>query len=295
MKSKYLKNKISQSTIYLNYYIVLIPMVLFGLYKNGIKLYNLKVTRTYGMIKPLALSILSIFIGLLVELIHKKISKEKISIKELKKSKYPLYALLITSIISINTNTFLFIGLLFVLLFFSKYLKKYLINTPTLISLIMISVTNLVQGREYINLYESANKLTLEPLDYLIGRGPGGINSTCLILILISVLYLITKIYYKKDILFTVTSSYIVMLVSYVIFKQDINLLTTLVLSYNIPFLFVFLVPFNELSPYSSKGKLFYGSLIGVLSFILNLYIPIYGVLLAILIVSMFNKYFNKL
>ena len=87
------------------------------------------------MLKPLIFDILGLTIGISVNIIHERIfrkSKDKLS-SIMFTSFHPFYGLLIASVISINTNIFLFIMITFLSLMISKFFKSSNINIVDLI------------------------------------------------------------------------------------------------------------------------------------------------------------------
>ena len=71
--NNYLKNNLNQKKINIYLFISLIPLLITGFYKNGIKLYINDLVGIPGLLKPLILDILGFTIGVLVNIIYEKI------------------------------------------------------------------------------------------------------------------------------------------------------------------------------------------------------------------------------
>ena len=117
------KSNNSIKRITLTYIISLLPLILFGFYKNGISLYIKKYVNILEMFKPLVIILLGFLIGATVNVIYeKKINKNKDNIKDIIfSSLHPIYGILIGCISSINTNIILFSLVTFIILLISKY------------------------------------------------------------------------------------------------------------------------------------------------------------------------------
>ena len=126
MKDVFIKSKMNLKKINIYLFISLLPLIIAGFYKNGINLYTNHLVSFLGMLKPLIFDILGLTIGISVNIIHERIfrkSKDKLS-SIMFTSFHPFYGLLIASVISINTNIFLFIMITFLSLMISKFFKS---------------------------------------------------------------------------------------------------------------------------------------------------------------------------
>lgn len=292
-----IKSKLNIKKINMVLIISLIPLLITGFYKNGIKLYNLGYVNFVGMLKPLIIDILGLLLGVLVNLIYEKIiKKQKININNLIfESFYPFYGLLISSLISINTPYYLFIIITFLILLLSKFIKKKKINYVALAILIIILIMNFTTGFSYLNIYEQSNILHLEPLDYFLGLGSGGINTCNILFLTISIIILFKEDFYKKDISIVSIITYLLFIIFYGIYKQDIVLVLNSIFSNGILFSFIYVAPIFEYSPVSTKGKIIYSILIGIITFILYLVYPALAGLGGILLASLCTKYIDKI
>ncbi len=272
---------------YINKIIIsLIPLILYGIYKNGIILYTNKYINIVDIFKPLFIPLIGLIIGILIDYLkHKKIIFEN-----------SLYGLIIGMIMPLNINYILFIVCTFSLLFLLSYLDKiFTVNKICLIKLIIILILFIMNSYSYANPLElEAYKYSYNILYLLGGRVISGISISSTILIFLSYLYLsITSYYYKKDIPFYLISIYLLIMVVYsVISGFNVNNF----INPNIYFAFIFIAPLISTSPYTKTGKLIYSLLIALISSILIIWNNNFEIVyLCILFVSLCSKMFDKI
>lgn len=297
MNNIFIRSKINIKRINSILFLSILPLLIHGFYKNGIKLYSLKLITFTTMLKPLLFDLLGILIGILVNFIYEKIiKKNSINFKYILFSSFhPLYGLLIASIISINTNILLFIIITFAVLFISKFINNTNVNVIALSALIIILLSNIIGTFSYLNIYESKMILTLNGLDYLIGRGSGGINATNVILLTISLIILMSQKWYKKEIFIYSITSFLVFVSIYLIINNNIGTIFETLFSNGILFSYIFIAPDSLTSCYTAKGKIIYGTSIGIITFILYLIYPPLSSLGAILLMSIINKLIDRI
>lgn len=296
MNKVFIKSNNSLKSIFKYVLLSLLPLIIYGFYKNGIKLFIQDYVSIYGLVLPLIFDFLGLIIGLLVNIIYDKlITKNFINIKtSLYSSFHPIYGLLIASIISINTNLLLFIIITFTCLFISKFLKKNNLNIIALSALLIILLTDIFGTFTYLNLYEQSKVLNLVGLDYFLGMGSGGINTTCVLLLIISLLILCNKNYYKKEIPLYSSLVYIICIIIYSVFTQNIETILNNIFSNGILFSFVFIATEPLSSSCTAKGKIIYSIIIGLATFGLFLICPPLSALGGILIASICHDYIDK-
>ena len=246
----------------------------------------------YGLFKPLLFDIIGLLCGIIVNIIYNRIKKSN---NKIFNDFYPLYGLLIASVISINTNIALFTTSTFILLLISKLLNNNKINIIAFTSLIIIFISNLLGQFTYLNLYEQKNTLTLNSLDYLIGRGSGGINTTYILVLIISLIVLSVNRYYKKEIPLYSSITFISCLTFYLIFTNRIGTILDNIFTNGILFSYIFIAPEFLTSSYTKKGKIIYSIIIGVVTFILYLFYPPLSALGGIIIASLCHRIIDKL
>jgi len=265
-------NSLIKENIYL-----LIPFIIYGIYKNGYLIYQKDLISLIGIFKPMYLSILSIIIKIVVDLIrYKKINFDYDFV----------YIVLLSMIMPYNINYIIYILLLFVLYLLSTFIKNIKFNKVCLIYLIIVLVNSIFVKFTYMNQLELNYSFNYEFLDYFFGKNIGGISSTCIVLSLISYIYLLNNFYYKKDIPFFINITYLILSFIYFIITSNINYL----LNSELIFASVFIATLPEFSPYKKDMQIIYSILIGIITFIISIiFNKIIAVYIAIFIVSLIN------
>lgn len=261
-------------------YISIIPLLIFGFYKNGIKGYD-----GIYILHPLILDLVGFDSGALVSIILEK--------KKPLTSFYPFYGLLSASLVFPNTSIIVFGLICFISLFIYKKINKNNVNIVCVIALIVILISNFYET-SYLNLVINSNT-NLDGLDYLLGKGSAGLNASCTLLSLASYLYLSTKDFYKKEIPLYSFLIYSILMVIYLSFIGDINSLFVRLLSNGTIFSLVFVSTMGTTSSYTKRGRICYALILGILMFILSFSFPSLAVISAIFLVSIMHKYIDKL
>lgn len=261
-------------------YISIIPLLIFGFYKNGIKSYD-----GIYILHPLILDLVGFASGALVSIILEK--------KKPLTSFYPFYGLLSASLVFPNTSIIVFGLICFISLFIYKKINKNNVNIVCVIALIVILISNFYET-SYLNLVINSNT-NLDGLDYLLGKGSAGLNASCTLLSLASYLYLSTKDFYKKEIPLYSFLIYSILMVIYLSFIGDINSLFVRLLSNGTIFSLVFVSTMGTTSSYTKRGRICYALILGILVFILSFSFPSLAVISAIFLTSIMHKYIDKL
>ena len=261
-------------------YISIIPLLIFGFYKNGIKSYD-----GIYILHPLILDLVGFASGTLVSIILEK--------KKPLTSFYPFYGLLSASLVFPNTSIIVFGLICFISLFIYKKINKNNVNIVCVIALIVILISNFYET-SYLNLVINSNT-NLDGLDYLLGKGSAGLNASCTLLSLASYLYLSTKDFYKKEIPLYSFLIYSILMVIYLSFIGDINSLFVRLLSNGTIFSLVFVSTMGTTSSYTKRGRIYYALILGILMFALSFGFPSLSVISAIFLVSIMHKYIDKL
>ena len=261
-------------------YISIIPLLIFGFYKNGIKSYD-----GIYILHPLILDLVGFASGALVSLILEK--------KKPLTSFYPFYGLLSASLVFPNTSIIVFGLICFISLFIYKKINKNNVNIVCVIALMVILISNFYET-SYLNLVINSNT-NLDGLDYLLGKGSAGLNASCTLLSLASYLYLSTKAFYKREIPLYSFLTYSILMVIYLSFIGDINSLFVRLLSNGTIFSLVFVSTMGTTSSYTKRGRICYALILGILLFILSFSFPSLAVIGAIFLTSIMHKYIDKL
>lgn len=286
-----IKDDTSIKKISLTYILSLLPLILYGFYKNGIYLYIKKYISLPKMFKPLLLILIGFLIGASVNIIYLKlIKKSKDNIIDIIFSSFhPIYGILIASIISINTNILLFSVVSFAVLFISKFINNK-INLISLSSLIIFFIMNILNKFTFMNIYEQSSSFKMNAIDYMFGRGSGGILTTNILLIVLSFIILYNSKVYKKIIAIYSSSVFILLTTIYCILTKNIGNIMNMLFTNGILFSFVYVATEPVSSSYTKYGKEIYGILVGILTFIFYLINPALSSLGGILIASIFNS-----
>ena len=286
-----IKDDTSIKKISLTYILSLLPLILYGFYKNGIYLYIKKYISLPKMFKPLLLILIGFLIGASVNIIYLKlIKKSKDNIIDIIFSSFhPIYGILIASIISINTNILLFSVVTFAVLFISKFINNK-INLISLSSLIIFFIMNVLNKFTFMNIYEQSSSFKMNAIDYMFGRGSGGILTTNILLIVLSFIILYNSKVYKKNIAIYSSIVFILLTTIYCILSKNIGNIMNMLFTNGILFSFVYVATEPVSSSYTKYGKEIYGILVGILTFIFYLINPALSSLGGILIASIFNS-----
>jgi len=297
MQSVYLKSDWSIRKISKYLLLTLIPLVLGGFYKNGISLYLNDYVNAHQMFRPLIISLIGFTIGILVNLIYEYLIRRKKDtfLNTVFSSFHPVYGLLIASVVSINTNILLFTSLTFALMLFSKYFKRIRINVVALFALIIILIDSLGGSYTFLNAREVATTLHPSFFSYLLGMGTGGINTTYLIFLILSVIVLAHQDYYKKSIPLFSMITYGVCIIFYGLFTNNVSGIMPNLFNYSILFCFIYLAPDSMASSYTKRGQMIFGTFVGLVTFGLFLVYPPFAAIGAILFVSIINKQIDQL
>ena len=130
----------------------------------------------------------------------------------------------------------------------------------------------------------------MNAIDYMFGKGSGGIFTTNIILLVISFFVLYYSNVYKKNIAIFSSITFILFTVIYCFIIKDIGNIMNMLFTNGIIFSFVFIATDPISSSYTSKGKIIFGVLVGIITFILYLINPILSSYGGILIVSILNS-----
>ncbi len=270
MSNNYIKKKNSTNKIILIYMLSIIPLVLYGTYKNGYLLYNSNYISFIEIFKPLLITTIPILICLILNYI--KYKKIKIEIDNL-----PWIA--ISLFMPININLLIYICSITGFIILNNFYFKN-INLAIKYKIFIIIFMLITSSYSYLNIAETTNKYAYDILDLIIGRSVGGVSSTSLILGMGSYLILFISGYYKKNIIIISLGLYslLILIFSYFI---DVNFT-------NIAGIFiaiVYLGSFNKFTPITTKMQIIYSCTLGILTFTLSIFLSYYiGVFLAILI-----------
>ena len=292
-------NKLSSMQKVLVYYIfALCPSILYGFYKNGINLFQRGYIDFFGCLKPVLLPVISIILGVVIEIIHSKIRNEKAN-TNVRNSFLPMTGLILSCIINPSIGYIQYFIMLIPILIIIKLLsiiKKIEFNYPALAKIMLFVIVIVFVTNSYQNLYEANVTQALDNTDYLFGRGVGGLASTSVLLSVVGYIFLCFTDTYKKEIPLYSTIIYLLLLIIYCLITNAMDNIFVNLFTNTVIFSFIFIAPDSVSTPYTKKGKIIFSILLGIITFVLTTFIlPTEGVFISIFIVSIFSKLFDKL
>ena len=281
MNKVYIHSKNTIDKYVLKYIYGLIPLVLYGIYKNGIILYNANLINFLSIFKVLYLIIISLIIYIIFSIITKR--KLKLNLELLNILIIPLF-------MPYYINLLLYSISLFILLFIDHYLSKILkYNNISFIILGIILVLVIFNSYNYLNPIEQTNNYSYSFLDLLFGRNPGGIATSSIIIGIILIIYFSIFTIYKQNI--AISSIIVFLLLTGILNNFNINSL----LNSNAILSFILIAPELKNTPVSLKGTIIYGIVVGIISALLCQFVSIYtGAFIGILLVSIVYGILHK-
>ena len=256
--------------------ILLIPLIIYGIFKNGYLIYEKGYINFYQIFKPLYLPLIGIIIKLIIDLIR----YHKIKID------YNLvYVILIGMIMPYNINIIIYSISLLILYIITLFLERHLkFNKVCFIYLIIILINFYFNKFTFENVLESKFTYSFTFFDLLMGRCIGSISTTSIIFSLLAFSYLTFSFYYKKDIPLFINASYIILSIIYLLITKDNSYL----LNSEVLFGSIFVAPLPKYSPLRRINQIIYGISIGIFTFILSIFFnKIICIYLVIFIISL--------
>ena len=281
--------KKDQNSLLNTYFLVLIPLIIFSFYKNGLLLYQNNLIPFKSLFIPLYFYLISIIVGLAISLLFKEPKKNNI-----------LICLILSLSVSINTNMLIYPILLFIMLVLTKYLKTKLkipFNDLALIRLFLI-LSLLLNSYSYLNIAEKLHKFNYNLFDTFLGFAKGGLATSSLLILLICLLILSFNKYYKKYIAISSSLAFFLTTLIYSNLTNNPSLLAS-VFNGTPYFGFIFLATSLEVSPSSYKGMFIYGLFIGILTSFFVIFFNFYeasylSIFLISFLIPLINQWTNK-
>ena len=294
MNNVYLRSKKSIFNISIMRILLLLPMILYGIYKNGLFLYiNKYTTNILDVFRPLTFILGGALIGALVNLLYEyvfnKKNNQEFKLKEILFSSFHIeYGVILGCLTSINTNMLVFFLTLLIIFFISKFFKNR-VNLICICFIIIYAVQTLVlKDFNYMNIYETNKLFEYNILDYIIGKNIGGIAATHILLNIIIFIVLSVTNNTKTSIgILSMLSSFILFSLYCMIANINIG---NVYFQYGYIFIFTYVATEYVTSSYTILGMRLFGILVGVLSFIFYFVNPVIAPIIAILIVSLLNN-----
>ncbi len=266
------------------YLIALLPLLMFGCYKNGVEVYMKGFVGLYGLAKPLLLLSCSVLGAMIGGILREWKNVKKFNFSLLDKIKGDVVeAVLVVAILPIDSNPLTILG---ITMAFGLFLGKVKINKVALLYIVIEGLNVLWGLNNFKNAYEINTVLNYNGLDLFFGSGTGGIFSTNVFLILLGYLFLsYNKLYKKEMVLASVATFLLLGSIPKMIGGQYTEILPY-IFGYNVLFVLVFVAPNLYSSSYTLKGQIVSGILIGILCFAISFMTSYTAAVLAVLIAS---------
>ncbi len=279
--------------IYVMYVMALLPLVLFGFYKNGLRLYISDYVDFLPMFTPLVLLFLALLGGIAGAVLREWHRDKKVSAKTLLKCKGDFVeSILISCILPIHTN---WIAVTVIPLLSSLLLNKVKFNRIALMYLAIEGVNVVLGTNSFYNPYEASTVLNYDGLDFFLGMGPGGIFSTSILFVTVGVLFLSFNKLYKRELVFSSLGTLGILAVVVSMLKGAYTEIFPFLFGYNILFTLVFIAPNVVSSCYTEKGQILSGVFIGILAYALSFVTPYTAAILAVFIVSLTSGVIDRI
>lgn len=289
-----MKNKKSVfNRLYLMYFAALVPLILFGLYKNGVRLYQKDLVDLLNMFKPLIILFMGAFGALAGSVIRELKRGEKLDFSIINKCKGNiLEAILAVAILPLKSSPLIVFAVTFAV---SLFLNRLKINRIVL-EYIAIEGFNVLFGlNNFLSAYDESTILNYDGLDLFFGFGPGGIFATSIFLICIALLILSFSKFYKKELSISSIVTFLILGIVPKMIVGNYNEILPYIFGYNFLFILVFIGPNMYSSSYTVQGQVLSGVLIGILTYGLSFLTPYTSAVLAILIVSLFKGVLDRI
>lgn len=322
-KGSFMKSKNSTSNMMYTIIVILVPFIIFGIFKNGIYPAIKGYGNLYTVFKPLVHIIVPSLICIVVEYLYYLVRKDKRNFYQLFGESYaiipgvflglitslntPIWLLVVGSVIASlskllcggfgkNKLNPALVGGLFVTIIFSSYVNGYL-NLYELDAISSATPLSNMTASSYLVTYDNLVSPYGTLLTFFFGNIPGAIGETSSFLCIIALVYLI----YKKIIKWRIPISYIlsVAVISLIIcLIKDIGLWFILfnLLSGGLLFGATFMATDPVTSPLSHTGQVIGGIILGIITMAIRYLTPLpEGVLISILIFNILTIFINKL
>lgn len=278
--------------LYAMYLIAFVPLILYGLYKNGIELYKMNLVGIFAMLKPIIILFMSLSGAALGGLFREYKKDKKIDFETLKKCKGDIVeAVLIAAILPLASSPLVVLPVSFASSFFLNKLK---INRVCLEYLAIEGLNVLFGLNTFANAYEATRVLNYDAIDLFFGLGPGGIFATSILFISIGLLFLSFNKLYKKETVYAGIIAFVIATTIPAIISGNYVEIMPRLFGYNALFSIVFIAPNLYSSSYTVKGQIASGALIGILTVLLYYITPYTAVIIAILFVSLTKNVIDR-
>ncbi len=280
-----------ENSHYFHLGIVLLPLIIYGCYKNGLlPLLNNDIS-IFEFVRPLLFPIIGFGVGLLVDYVIWWNSKEETIFNNT-----PYYGVLITMTLPIHANIFVVAILLFFSFLLLNKIKKSKWKPSLLFTtrMIFFLIFSLIAHVSFKNATEQTNMVLYSLLDVFFGRNIGGIHSTSIFWMLFAFFILWFDFYYKKEIPLILIITFICFSFLFEFIFPTGNFLKA-ILNPSVWFAAIFYATDSTSSPYTESGKIIYAVSIGILCFFITRWFSEQeGIYISIFIISLLVNFIDS-
>lgn len=268
-------------------FLALIPCILFGFYYNGYLLYKHNLISLFDMFKPIYFPLIS----LIISNIFVSIKNHALKIEY---NRFSLYSVLFSLILPSKTPIYFLVGFIVLLnLLLNLLNKKIKFNILALFMILSLLVLNYILKINY-NVFDLNINYDLK--NYFMGTTLSGVGASSIFAIIISYIIMSCNDLYKKEIPFYSLLSMIIISIIFLIFNKDFDKSILPVVTYNSFFIMTFIASDIYSSPYKYESKVFYGVLLGTLSYLgIIVFKSSLITLLIITLLSFTSRYLNRI
>ena len=275
------------------YAIALLPLIIFGFYKNGIQLYDKGYVDFIGMFKPLILILMSICGSVVGNILRDYKRNGKVTKEVLTNIKRGIIeSTLLAMVLPIKSSPII---IFLITLIFGLTFEKSKLNRIALMYIIIQGLNTLLRLNSFSNQYEVNTVLNYDGFDLFLGWGLGGICSTSVLLMIIALIFLSFNKLYKKDMAYASLITFIFLGTVPSMISGNYTEILNYIFGYNIIFVLIFIAPNLYSSSYTIKGQILSGIVIGVLTYFISILTPYNAAMLSVLIVNPLKGIFDRL
>ena len=266
------------------YYLSFIPLIFYGLYKNGYLLFTNNYVSFFNAYKILLYPFLLLIIAIVFSFIFKRRKRYVI-----------IYALIMGIASPYNTNLYLYLLIVTLFMFVIEFIpNKYKINEPAFLISTFIVVNHYSHSFSICNPMEVSNTYSYSLLDLFFGRGSSFMFTSSVFWLLISYFIMSFRKTYKKMIPVIETVIFTILVIIYSILTKDYLNNFSLLLNGTTFFSFIYLSTINESSPSTNKVNIIYCVLTSLLAFIFIYFLNIYtGAVLSVFVISLLYRLYE--
>lgn len=266
------------------FYLSVIPLFLYGIYKNGYLLYINHYINFFGIIKVAIYPVISVLIGYIFGLIFKDKKNELLSFSILAGLAAPFDFNMIAYFSIV-------IGSFFLVIFVPNHIK---INESALLCFLLILLNKVFNNSILFNPMELTNMYKFTLFDLFFGRGASFLYTSSIFFLIISYIIMLFIKTYKKNIFLISSFTYVILALIYMIVTKTYLNNLIILLNGTTFFSFIYLAPKNESSPSIANEIIIYSILLGILSFVLVFILKIYtGAILSVLFLSIIYRIYS--